>query len=44
MKYGPGEGEISNERGRVNERSQECDYGWCTLYTRINIEFLNLLK
>jgi hypothetical protein len=28
----------------VKEGSEEDEYGWYTLYTRMNIEFLNLLK
>jgi hypothetical protein len=31
-------------KGRVKERSKESEYGWCTFYTRINTEFLNMLK
>jgi hypothetical protein len=37
-------GEVTYERGRVKEGSYESEYGWYTVYTRINIEFLNLLK
>jgi hypothetical protein len=28
----------------VNEGNQEDEYGWCTFYTRMNIEFLKWLK
>jgi hypothetical protein len=31
-------------RGRVKEGGQEGEYGWCTFYTGMNIEFLYLLK
>jgi hypothetical protein len=34
----------TNKRGRVKERSKEGEYSCCTLYTRMNTEFLNLLK
>jgi hypothetical protein len=37
-------GEVTYERGRVKEGSQEGESGWCTSYTRMNTEFLNLLK
>jgi hypothetical protein len=30
-------------RGRVREESKG-EYGWCTFYTRMNIDYLNLLK
>jgi hypothetical protein len=29
---------------REDKRSLKGEYGWCTFYTRMNIEFLNLLK
>jgi hypothetical protein len=35
---------VTYERVRLKEGSREREYGWCALYTRINIEFLNLLK
>jgi hypothetical protein len=28
----------------LNERSKEGKYGLCTFYTRMDIEFLNMLK
>jgi hypothetical protein len=37
-------GELTNGRGRVKEGCLESENGWCTFYTRMNIEFLNLLK
>jgi hypothetical protein len=36
--------EVTNERQRVKEASKEGEYDRCTFYTRMNIEFLNLLK
>jgi hypothetical protein len=33
-------GEVTYVTGRVKEG----EYGWYTLYTRMNVEFLNLLK
>jgi hypothetical protein len=36
--------QITNKEGRVKEGSKEGEYGWCTFHTRMNIEFLNLLK
>jgi hypothetical protein len=31
-------------RGRVKEGNLELEYGWYTLYTRMNIEILDQLK
>jgi hypothetical protein len=31
-------------RGRVKKLSEIYEYGWCTSYTRMYIQFLNLLK
>jgi hypothetical protein len=30
--------------GRLKKGNLEGEYSWSTLYTRMNIEFLNLLK
>jgi hypothetical protein len=43
MKNRSCQGEATDGRGRVKEGSQEGEYD-CTFYTRMNIEFLNLLK
>jgi hypothetical protein len=32
------------QRGRAKEQSKEGEYGRFTFYTRMNIQFLNLLK
>jgi hypothetical protein len=31
-------------KGRVKEGSKQGEYGWCTFYTRVNIEFLKETK
>jgi hypothetical protein len=33
---------LTGEKGK--EGSKEGKYGWCTFYTRMNVEFLNLLN
>jgi hypothetical protein len=43
-KTGHFRGKGPNGRGRVKEGSKEGEYCLCTFYTRMNIEFLNLLK
>jgi hypothetical protein len=31
--------EGTNGRGKIREGSKESEYGWCTFYTRMNIEY-----
>jgi hypothetical protein len=44
MKNKSHEGEVTYERRRVKEGSEEGEYGWCIFYTRMNTEYLILLK
>jgi hypothetical protein len=44
MKNRPHKIEVTYQRGRVKEGSNEGEYGSYTSYTRVNIEFLSQLK
>jgi hypothetical protein len=33
-----------SQKWRSPMRMEENEYGWCSSYTRLNIEFLHLLK
>jgi hypothetical protein len=37
-------GEVTYKSGKLEERTWEGEYDWCTSYTIMNIGFLNLLK
>jgi hypothetical protein len=38
------ESKTGHTKGRANEESQEGEYGWCTFYTGMDMEYSSLLK